>query len=107
VDLPVRPEDQRVRRPDQRGPVAHDVGEPQRRLLVRDRDVRAHEAHLRHRAQDVLEIRLRDLERNVEAADAVLPEPVAVQRRRPRMGDRGADDAGKGMDGPLIPAACP
>ncbi len=56
----------------------------------------ADEAHPGHRAQHLRQIVVRDVQRDVVPRQPYPAQPVAVQRRRPRMRDRRADDAGQG-----------
>ena len=88
------PEDQGVHGAKPRGGIIEAVAQGAGRFLVRQCDVHAGKAGRSKPANGALEIVRRYREGRVEAIDAVTPQPVAVQARRPGMADRPACDAG-------------
>ena len=96
VDAPIGAEDQRVRRPDQRGAVGDDVSKREGGFLVRDGDVAADEAGARQGVQDLAQMFGRDGEGDVVARDPVAAQPVGVQPWRAGVRDRPADHPRQG-----------
>ena len=87
-------EPQRVDGADPPGPRRQHLGEAERRLLVRDRDVAPRPALGPEAADERRKGVGMDVDTLVAAGQAVLGEPVAVDQRRAGMVDRVADDKG-------------
>ena len=89
-------ETQHIGGADASGAFARRIGEPQRILFVRQRDIDAREpggGEPLERARKRLRPRL-DEERQIDGVGALALRPAAVDERRQRMADRPADDAG-------------
>ena len=71
------------------------IEKPERRLLMRNREIAAGEAERRHGAQRRFQPAGLDRQRRVAALDPILREPVIMDFRRARMRDRPAHDSGE------------
>ena len=95
VEAAVRLHQDGIDRTDTAGEGLHPVGDGERRLLVRARQIAAAKPERRQRPQRLCQMFGPHCERHIGAVDTALVEPEAVQGRRARMRDRPPHDPGK------------